>query len=1315
MQGFSQLIRDMLRIPSTFFFAQYSTELHLIHSSIAIAMRKGKTKTSSGRVLTSRMLQNRKHLKELIGRDDGYHFMKNIRGTPAYWESTLKDLFAMIRQLGIPTWFCSFSAADRRWKEINTAILKQQGKSIPSNINWKMHCDIIASNPVTAARMFEHRMQNFLHNVIFSLQNPIGEIVDYFYRIEFQQRGWPHLHCLFWVKNAPRYSTETDDTLVIDFIDKYVSCSIPSEEHDKELHDIVCSVQTYSKNHSKSCKKNHKTCRFNFPKPPSQQTFIATPVEHFDSIDQDKKRAKEMIAKIWDVLQHNDISTMEEFFSLTNTTQKHLEQVLSKLSAKETIFLRRNPNECWVNNYNPDLLRTWNANMDIQYVLNPYSCIMYIVSYISKAEREMGTLLKLAQQEARDGNVDAMSELRQLGTVYLNHREVSLMEAVYRVTGMHLKKTSRKVVYIPLDPNAQRITLPLAVIQNKQEDTEEIWADNIIDKYLARPKTECFLNMCLAIFASDHSTHRANPSDSSVMLESDLGYIKPRSSKRCIIRYCRTKAEKDPEKYYHGLLRLYLPHVHMEIRSHTTQTYEHFFLNGQIKLGKETRQVKEIVIHNMSQFETITEEMDEAWETIQHSLPNDNAWCDTQILNTSGTEAENEDESVFENGIIDSCEQIPELTAHGNMHSTHSVSSHDLPRPLNQQSATITSAHYQSLNEKQRSLFRFITTWCYQRLHSADTVPFHVFLTGGAGTGKSLLVKCIKHETEKIFRLGLPSADAITILLLAFTGTAAFNIHGQTIHSALSIQNTKMPYIPLGQETLNTLRVKYEHLQVIIIDEVSMVDVDMLSYINCRLQQIKGSSMHEPFGNVSILAVGDFYQLPPIRGKPLFDIDPGALVNLWNIDVDEHNHYMLTQTCKDIITITAVDVQYDKKGQKRKRKEPIHTFRQCNLLCTLTLAVGAKVMLTTNIDVSDGLVNGVCGTVDNIFQPGMAYVALSRVTSMKGLYLLNFSPHAIYSNPKMMSLDALCKMKPGPAPYNKLIKCKVVQVSTPKPFSTNGQEKVLHHLAICDNYTVLKATLYDPGKLNVMSVGATVMIANYILKPDKSVTLTTASKVFRCADMSIDEKFQSVADELINPPPKPIEPCRKVKLSPQKTMTSVQGKIIKDEAIKQVIVRGQTSTVRNIFVKDNSDEIEVALWRKAAETKAFLNDWVEITNVVVNPPNDYHKEPFVASTQNTNITVKAAPSITVEAEIVAFTIENELFKVLLTTSDDTTPREYSLSEDILRQILLLPSTISLQELQTTLADEIPLKTTLIMQNEVIIAAQTSEGLLESDA
>lgn len=54
-----------------------------------------------------------------------------------------------------------------------------------------------------------------------------------------------------------------------------------------------------------------------------------------------------------------------------------------------------------------------------------FSCIMYIVSYISKAERELGVLLKTAQEEARQGgNVDAVKELRQLGQIYINHREV---------------------------------------------------------------------------------------------------------------------------------------------------------------------------------------------------------------------------------------------------------------------------------------------------------------------------------------------------------------------------------------------------------------------------------------------------------------------------------------------------------------------------------------------------------------------------------------------------------------------------------------------------------------------------------------------------------------------------------------------------------------------------------------------------------------------------------------------------------------------------------------------------------------------------
>ena len=50
---------------------------------------------------------------------------------------------------------------------------------------------------------------------------PIGEILDFFYRsVEFQQRGSPHIHALFWVKDAPHYEKSNND-IIVQFVDKY--------------------------------------------------------------------------------------------------------------------------------------------------------------------------------------------------------------------------------------------------------------------------------------------------------------------------------------------------------------------------------------------------------------------------------------------------------------------------------------------------------------------------------------------------------------------------------------------------------------------------------------------------------------------------------------------------------------------------------------------------------------------------------------------------------------------------------------------------------------------------------------------------------------------------------------------------------------------------------------------------------------------------------------------------------------------------------------------------------------------------------------
>ena len=171
----------------------------------------------------------------------------------------------MIRQLGIPTFFITFSAADRRWFEINNAILEHLGRlqmtqEQHESMTWEEHCRIIMENPVIATIMFYNRVKSFIKDVIRSPANPIGKIVDYYYRTEFQQRGWPHIHMVAWVKDAPILDEDSDDE-VIEFVDKYISCEMPPDT-DVELHEIVSSVQTHSETHTKSCRKTGKTLTF---------------------------------------------------------------------------------------------------------------------------------------------------------------------------------------------------------------------------------------------------------------------------------------------------------------------------------------------------------------------------------------------------------------------------------------------------------------------------------------------------------------------------------------------------------------------------------------------------------------------------------------------------------------------------------------------------------------------------------------------------------------------------------------------------------------------------------------------------------------------------------------------------------------------------------------------------------------------------------------------------------------------------------------------------------------------------------------------
>lgn len=78
----------------------------------------------------------------------------------------------------------------------------------------------------------------------------------------------------------------------------------------------------------------------------------------------------------------------------------YLQAIRSTLSVSK-MFLKRTVEEVRINSYNKTLLKCWEANMDIQFILDPYACVSYIVSYISKGQRGLSNILYEACKEAK--------------------------------------------------------------------------------------------------------------------------------------------------------------------------------------------------------------------------------------------------------------------------------------------------------------------------------------------------------------------------------------------------------------------------------------------------------------------------------------------------------------------------------------------------------------------------------------------------------------------------------------------------------------------------------------------------------------------------------------------------------------------------------------------------------------------------------------------------------------------------------------------------------------------------------------------------
>ena len=434
------------------------------------------------------------------------------------------------------------------------------------------------------------------------------------------------------------------------------SAFLPDSVTCPVLHELVKTYQTHA--HSETCRKyKNLQCRFNFGHFFTDTTIVTRPLPKTMNEEERKRTLTQRhvtLTKVKQFIDHflnphdkNNYKgnmTIDEILSFLEITKREYYTYLATAGGDEyEIHLKRPPNSCFINNYNPVVLLAWQANMGIQPVFNHHRCVTYLCSYMSKGETQCSKAIRAAAKEARKENLNLKQSLKKIGAAFLSSREVSSQECVYRcLPELWLRKTFPGTIFINTGLPGERIRTMKSQekIAELEDDSTDIFNSNIIDRYCDRPNTN-FMNgiylqvddMCLAKFASHyykqyHSRKDEGNDNQPVVLSDDVienqhhdcsrlpKRIKLMSRKetmkcrkvKAVIHFYTPSKITEPEKYFHHILMLYFPWRNECDLIGDDNTYFSKF---------QDPSVKEVVQRNQAEFEPFAESVDEALELIE--------------------------------------------------------------------------------------------------------------------------------------------------------------------------------------------------------------------------------------------------------------------------------------------------------------------------------------------------------------------------------------------------------------------------------------------------------------------------------------------------------------------------------------------------------------------------------------------------------------------------------------------------------------------------------------------------------------------------
>ncbi|KAG5672958.1 hypothetical protein PVAND_003045 [Polypedilum vanderplanki] len=1038
--------------PDHILFLHKKAQLEQLSKQVNIVLRK----SANNRNITASQVMNKQFLENAVNNDSAYKFMTAITGSPAYFEAQKKKVLAMVRQNSGFTFFITFSAAETHWSELLVILKKTVDKIEISEdeakqMTFEEKARLISSDPVTCAQYFYYRLKE-VWKLMRSEDGPFVKfaITRTYCRIEFQHRGSPHAHQFFDLKDAPQFDPEDPESC--DRVTAFVDQIITTDSDDPDVADII-----YVQRHkcTSTCRKGRKGkeyCRFNAPFLPINRTTILEPISMSEGLSDTKlAQLKEISKLLHDTLESNaaNIRTFDELLEILDCTfDDYILAARSTLKMRK-LFVKREPKNCRINAYNKKLLIAMRSNMDIQFVLDIYSCVSYVVDYVNKADKGLSRLMRQCVEDHKRGNSNVKNVLKALSKILYNSSETSAQEAAWIRSRLPMCMATDVVEFINSGPKATRQCMlksnaQLEKLARTNPDSIDIYKKGPIDRYADRPNE--LENICLADFIAKYNYHAkgshatddndddANDNEELDIIDEDNGEEQATEKKEYklknnsgtiklrrrpkIIRYVRFSRHIDEINYFREMCMLFLPWRNEDDEIENQDC------------AKKFQENEEVIKANYDKYHAISLDLEEITRQIQLERNAEDNEIEqgenAEIVDPDFQNVYDFEDNIVPNALVEMGLEAPGVDAN--------VSKYQVPN-------LIRDDEYLELCDSLNTLQRDFLMHIISEFKQPSRLPVYYFVSGGAGVGKSRLINAIYQSIMRIYRSEPGPVDSNEILLVAYTGMAAHNIGGITAHSAFNLTaNQGKTDVGMSPDRANTMACELQRLKLIIIDEISMLSAEYLNQISSNLKQAFRSP-HE-FAGRSVIVVGDFYQLRPIGGSFAFksknsqfrdsltalcDNPQWRLFKLFelteimrqkddhrfaqaltqvavgrmtpedialftsrsypdenslpleartilrliahNKDVDEFN----TQRARQLVnggaqkyTFNAIDsfigtYTQSQKNKARHELESLDKKLTQNLPRQIDLVIGLRYMVSTNIDVSDGLFNGASG------------------------------------------------------------------------------------------------------------------------------------------------------------------------------------------------------------------------------------------------------------------------------------------------------------------------------------------------------------------